>query len=85
PKERIFYKHIFYVIDSVGNMEFTIQTEYSPISVEMGGPKYILCGSQGGTHFNYGTGFNDDLKYDDLKNTVIGVLEKKYNAVAATQ
>lgn len=85
PKERIFYKHIFYVIDSVGNMEFTIQTEYSPISVEMGGPKYILCGSQGGTHFNYGTGFNDDLKYDDLKNTVIGILEKKYNAVAATQ
>ncbi|WP_142685818.1 tetratricopeptide repeat protein [Chitinophaga polysaccharea] len=85
PKERIFYKQVFYVIDSIGNMEFTIQTEYSPISVEMGGPKYILCGSQGRTHFNYGIGFNDDLKYDDLKSAVIKILERKYNAVAQSR
>ncbi|MET3881097.1 tetratricopeptide (TPR) repeat protein [Chitinophaga sp. OAE865] len=85
PKERIFYKQVFYVIDSIGNMEFTVQTEYSPISVEMGGPKYILCGSQGRTHFNYGIGFNDDLKYDDLKSAVIKILEKKYNAVAQSK
>jgi hypothetical protein len=46
PKQRIFNKQIRYVLDSIGNVAFTIQTEYSPISVEMGGPEYILCGSQ---------------------------------------
>lgn len=81
PKQRIFNKQIFYVLDSIGNVDFTIQTEYSPISVEMGGPKYILCGSQGGTHLNYGIGFNDNVKYDDLKNAVVNILEKKYKTV----
>lgn len=83
--KRIYNKQIFYVLDSIGNVDFTIQTEYSPISVEMGGPKYILCGSKGGTHFNYGIGFNDDVKYDDLKNTVINILEKRYKTVAGNK
>lgn len=85
PKERLFYKQVFNVIDSVENLDFTIQTEYLPISKEMGGPKYILCGSQGRTHFNYGIGFNDDLNYDDLKSTVIKILEKKYSVVAESK
>ncbi|WP_436490295.1 tetratricopeptide repeat protein [Chitinophaga sp. ARDCPP14] len=85
PKQGIFNKQIFYVLDSIGNVDFTIQTEYSPISVEMGGPKYILCGSQGGTHLNYGIGFNDNFKYDDLKNAVVNILEKKYKTVAESK
>ena len=81
----IFNKQLFYILNNAGDVEFTIQTEYSPISVEMGGAKYILCGSQGGTHFNYGIGFNDDMKYSNLKATVIKILEKKYKQEEKTE
>lgn len=77
----IFNKHIFYVENEKEEVEFQIQTEYSPISLELKGPKYILCGydrvTNINTHINYGIGYNDDLKYDDLKNTVIKILDKK--------
>lgn len=83
PSSRIFNKHIFYVLDSTGKLELSIQTEYSPISIEMGGPKYILCGTQGRTHLNYGIGFKDGYKYDDLKDAVMKVLEKTTKAAAS--
>ena len=76
-KGKIYNKHIFYVTDGNGNIEYTIQTEFSPISLELGGPKYLLCARKGGTHINYGVGFDDDFDYTDLKNTVIKQLEKQ--------
>ncbi|SEW56351.1 tetratricopeptide repeat protein [Chitinophaga arvensicola] len=85
PQSRIFNKQIFYIVDKDGDVDFSIQTEYSPISIQLGGPKYILCGAKGGAHFNYGIGFNDDAKYDHLKDAVIKILEKKYAPVASTR
>jgi len=85
PKSRIFNKQVFYILNDAGEVEFTIQTEYSPIAVEMGGSKYILCGTQGGSHFNYGIGFNDNVKYDDLKDAVIKVLDRKYKSVVTSK
>jgi tetratricopeptide (TPR) repeat protein len=76
-KGDIYKKHIFYIIDNRGNIEYTIQTEFSPISVELGGSKYILCAWKGDIHINYGLGFNDDFDYTDLKNAVIKQLEKQ--------
>jgi tetratricopeptide (TPR) repeat protein len=38
----IYNKHLFYVIDQDDQIEYRIQTEYSPISVEQGGYKFTL-------------------------------------------
>ena len=83
-KGEIYEKHIFNIIDSKGNIEYTIQTEFSPISVEFGGTKYILCAWKDNVHINYGLGFNDDFKYDDLKKTVMEVLNGKIKPAATT-
>lgn len=84
PSDRIYNKHLFYIVDKNDKLEFRIQTEYSPISIALGGAKYLLCASINEVHVNYGIGINDDFKYEDLKNTVIKILEKKYNPVAST-
>jgi tetratricopeptide (TPR) repeat protein len=76
-KGEIYNKHIFYVTDGNGNIEYTIQTEFSPISLELGGPKYLLCARKGGAHINYGIGFDDDFDYTNLKNAVVKQLEKQ--------
>ncbi len=81
----LYYKHIFYVPNENGETEFTIQTENSPISVELGGPKYVLGMDKNGTHSTFRYGFEKDLNYDDLKKTVILVLDKKIKAGASSR
>lgn len=75
-KGDIYNKHIFYVVDNTGEIILRVQTEFSPISIELGGPKYLLCANKGSTHYNPGIGFNDDFKYDDLKVEAIRLFEK---------
>ncbi len=75
-KGEIYYKHIFYVVDKAGEIVLSVQTEFSPISIELGGSKYLLCANKGSVHHNPGIGFNDDLKYDNLKATAIKLFEK---------
>lgn len=75
-KGAIYNKHIFYVIDNAGEIVFRVQTEFSPVSVELGGPKYILCANKGSIHYNAGIGFNDDFKYDNLKSAAIKMIER---------
>lgn len=72
----IYDKHRFYVVDYKGDIVMRAQTEFSPISVELGGPKYLLCANKGGTHYNPGIGFNDDFLYDDLKAAALKLIEK---------
>ncbi|TCN67604.1 tetratricopeptide repeat protein [Acetobacteroides hydrogenigenes] len=75
-KGKIYNKHLFYVINNAGDIILRVQTEFSPISIELGGPKYLLCANKGDTHYNSGIGFSDDLKYDDLKSAAIKLFEK---------
>lgn len=75
-KSRIYNKHIFYVVDKTNQIVLRIQTEFSPISIELSGPKYLLCANKGATHYNPGIGFNDDLKYENLKAAAIKLMEK---------
>jgi len=82
---QVYYKHIFYVVNDKGEIEFRIQTENSPISVELGGPKYLLGMDKDGTHSTFGFGFNEDFKYDDLKSAVIKVLEEKVKPSASSR
>lgn len=83
---KLYYKHIFHVTNKVsGKTEFTIQTENSPISVELGGPKYVLGMDKNGTHSTFRYGFDEDFNYEDLKKTVILVLEEKIKAGASSR
>lgn len=75
-KGNIYNKHIFYVIDNAGKIVLSVQTEFSPVSVEMGGPRYLLCANKGSAHFNSGIGFNDNLDYGNLKAEAIKLFEK---------
>ncbi len=82
---KLYYKHIFYVPNEKGETEFTIQTENSPISVELGGPKYVLGMDKSGTHSTFRNGFEEDVNYDNLKKTVILVLDEKIKAGASSR
>jgi tetratricopeptide (TPR) repeat protein len=81
----LYYKHLFYVVNNKGEIEFRLQTENSPISVELGGPKYVLGMDKGGTHSTFRYGFEKDFDYDDLKKTVILVLDEKIKAGASSR
>jgi tetratricopeptide (TPR) repeat protein len=81
----IYEKHRFYIVNQNDEVDFKIQTENSPISVEQGGEKYLLCMTKNGSHSTFSIGFNDNLKYDDLKNRVIDILEGKIKPTATTR
>jgi len=81
----IYNKHVFYVVNQDEKIEYRIQTEYAPISVEQGGSKYLLCRTKGDTHSTYNIGFNDNFKYEDLKKSVIDILEEKVKPIATSQ
>lgn len=63
-------------MDSGGKTEFSVQTEFSPFSLELGGPKYLLCANKGSVHYNPGIGFTDNFNYDDLKSAVVKLIER---------
>lgn len=81
----IYNKHLFYVVNQDNKIEYRIQTEYSPISVEQGSLKYLLCRTNDSTHSTFNIGFNDNFKYDDLKKSVIDVLEEKVQPSATSK
>jgi len=81
----VYNKHVFYVVNSDNIIEFRIQTEFSPISVELGGSKYLLCMTKGDTHSTFNIGFNDNFKYEDLKKSVIDILEDKVKPTATSK
>jgi tetratricopeptide (TPR) repeat protein len=83
--KKIYSKHVFYVLDEDSKIEYSIQTEYSPISVEQGGSKYLLCRTKGDTHSTFNIGFNDNFKYDDLKKSVINILGEKMKPTATSK
>lgn len=83
-KGAIFRKHIYYVENEKGDIEDQVQTEYSAISVELGGPKYLLCRVKGNMHSTYNIGYNDDFNYEDLRKDVIQVLDDKVKPSASS-
>lgn len=85
PEGELYYKHLFYVVNKDGEIEYRIQTENSVISVELGGPKYVLGMEKGATHSTFNVGFNEDFNYDDLKSTVIEILEGKLKPGASSR
>lgn len=84
-KQEIYCKLKFYVLNQDNKIERIVQTEYSPVLVELGQGKYALCGTEGNTHSTYATGFGDDIPYDVLKKSVIGILEGKIRPGATSR
>lgn len=76
-KDDIYNKHLFYLTNDKGDIECRIQTEYSPISDSLGSSKYLLGMNKNGVHSTFNIGFDDDFAYDNLKNTVVNILEGK--------
>lgn len=74
-KGNIYYKHIFYVKNKSDETVLSVQTEFSPVLAEMGGAKYMLCASKGGTHLNPGIGFGEDYEYADVKSAAVKLFE----------
>ena len=73
----LFYKHVFYVTDKAsGATKFTIQTENSPVSIELGGSKYILGMDKGRVHYNLGIGLDAPIDYKVLKTQVMERIHK---------
>lgn len=81
----LYYKHIFYVTDEkTGETNFTIQTENSPISVEMGGPKYAVGMDKNKMHRTFGF-IEEDYKYDYLKKIVLKIINDEIEPTASSK
>lgn len=72
-KGKLYYKHVFYVVNPKGNTELTIQTENSPISQELGGPKYAIGMTRESSHSTFGF-IKENFDYNKLKATIIQIL-----------
>lgn len=83
-KEKIYYKHIFYVINSDDQVEYQIQTEYSPIAAALGNYKYVMGMNKDNAHYTFPIAFKDIPDYDTLKQAVIDILEEKHRPASAT-
>lgn len=79
----LYYKHVFYITNEKGKTEFTIQTENSPVSVELGGPKYAIGMDRNGVHNTFGF-IEENFEYDTLKSIVIKILEKEVKPTASS-
>jgi len=82
---KLYYKHLFYVVNDKNEIEFRIQTENSPIAIELGKSKYVLGMDKDGVHSTFRYGFEENFNYEDLKKTVIMVLEEKIKPGASSR
>jgi hypothetical protein len=71
------------VMSGTDHIDFKIQTEYDPLLVELGtNMKYVLCKDQGDIHESYKKQLGDLVNYDDLKQSVLDVLDGKMKPVS---
>lgn len=82
---KIYEKHIFFILNDKGDIDYKIQTEYSPIAFKKGGKKYLLCKSKPTYHATYDYGINSDFKYEDLKKAVIDIIDDKSVPAASSR
>ncbi len=80
PDAGLFYKHIFYLIDSNGDIDYSVQTEHSEAVISFN-KYYVLGKSDKNGHssfFDYL--FDKELEYNELKQAVIDIFEDKTKA-----
>lgn len=84
PTGQIYYKHVFYILDNKGDIDYSVHTENSPISIELGEAKYILGKTQGNVHSTYQVSFEADFNYEELKLSVQQIMDNKLTATASS-
>lgn len=73
--EKRLYKHVFYVLDSVGNVDYTVQTAQS-YAVILADKAYQLSSDKGGEYVTYADFvFDENTPYSDLKKAVTSVID----------
>ena len=83
-EDELYYKHIFYIPIEEGKTEFTIQTENSPISEELGTGKYAVGMDKNGTHSTFGF-IKENFDRFKLKSIVVKILEEQIKAGASSR
>lgn len=73
----LYYKHVFYVFDAAGKMDFQVQTEHS-IALKMADAKYTMGMNRGNTHYTFMSFiFQEDVEYKVMKKAVLDILNEK--------
>ena len=76
PVDKLYFKHVFYVLSPEGQIKYSIQTEHSSIISSLN-KKYVLGKTEKGDHVSYFEHlFDQNFEYAQLKNAVIEVFSK---------
>jgi len=85
PDAGLFYKHIFYLIDAKGEIDYSVQTEHSEAVASL--DKYYVLGKSDknghSSFFDYL--FEKELEYNELKQAVINIFEDKTEASVSSK
>lgn len=82
-KTELYYKHLFYVLDEENNILKRIQTENSPIAIELGSGRYAIGQDKDNGHSTYGF-VEDNFDYEKLKKYVIQILNEEVSPSASS-
>ena len=74
---KLYYKRLFFLIDDKGEIVVKIQSENSPIAIQLKEAKYVLGTDFKGTHYNWNIWYDEDFKYEDMKKGVIYILDNE--------
>jgi tetratricopeptide (TPR) repeat protein len=73
----LYYKHVFYVLDEAGKVDFQVQTEHS-VALKMANAKYTMGMNRGNTHYTFMSFiFQEDVEYKVMKKAVLDILNEK--------
>jgi hypothetical protein len=78
----LYYKHLFYVLNKEGEIQFRLQTENSPLAEEQGRPAFAIGKNTDNMHFTYAFVNKADLNYDLLKSLIIRILNGEIEPIS---
>ncbi len=78
---RIFYKHVAYID---GDVDHSIQTEYSPAAEREKNVKFLLGMDNKDKHYTYPIGLSKDYQHHDFKRVVAQILQGNVQPMASS-
>lgn len=84
-KETPYYKHLFYVSNLEGEIQFRLQTENIVAAEKVGRPAFAIGKNLDDAHFTYAIINKDDLTGDVLKSLIIRILNGEITPVSSSK